>query len=277
MKLSTRKFETVLPGFSVAGIGRGLALSALLVSGASYAGVAASKHDLGSNNGAQGSSALTTEVCVFCHTPHGSDTAASVPLWNKKLTSASYTRYSALQTATLDGAEAAIGSVTLACLSCHDGSQAMDVMINRPGSGGYKAAGSQLDGGAIGVMTGSPIPMLGTDLTNDHPVSIQYAGGGCTVSGADCVAASFGDADFNTAQGDTINSSPVWWVDTTTGTANQRDKTDMFLYTRTLAGTAQPFVECGSCHDPHESTARPVAFMRISNDSSAVCTACHLK
>ena len=275
MKLSTTKVKAVLPGFSVAGVGRGLALSALLVTGASYAGIVGSKHDLGSGGLAQTTTSATTEVCVFCHTPHGSDTAAAVPLWNKKLTSGTYIRYSSLGTATLDGAETAIGSVTLACLSCHDGTQAMDVMINLPGSGGYNAGGTELEAGGIEVMTGVPIPMLGVDLTNDHPVSIQYAGGGCTTGGADCVSSSFGDKDFVTAQGDTINSNSVWWVDTSGGTANSRDKTDMFLYTRTA--TPQPFVECGSCHDPHEDTAQPVSFMRISNENSAVCTACHNK
>jgi hypothetical protein len=78
----------------------------------------------------------TSETCVFCHTPHGSDTNAAVPLWNKELPDpTSYTRYSTLGTSTLDGEEAPVGSVSLACLSCHDGSQAVDTVLNVPGSG----------------------------------------------------------------------------------------------------------------------------------------------
>ena len=34
-----------------------------------------------------------------------------------------------------------VGSVSLACLSCHDGAQAMDNLINAPGSGGYDVTG----------------------------------------------------------------------------------------------------------------------------------------
>ena len=118
-----------------------------------------------------------------------------MPLWNKTLPAAtSYTRYSTLNTATLDGEEDEVGSVSLACLSCHDGSQAMDTVINAPGSGGFNAAGSEIDPAAIGTMTGTvgapgaggTIPNLESDLSNDHPISIDYAGGACQGTTADC-------------------------------------------------------------------------------------------
>jgi predicted CXXCH cytochrome family protein len=153
----------------------------------------------------------------------------------------------------------------------------MDVVINAPGSGGYVAGGSQLSAADIGLMTGSPVPALGVDLSNDHPISIQYGGGGCTA--ADPACTTLGDLDFVTPANDLINSVRVWWVDTGTQ-GNGKQKTDMQLYTRSdVAGGVgqEPTVECGSCHDPHEATARPVSFMRISNDNSDVCTACHNK
>lgn len=256
--------------------------SAQLVSvGSVQAGIKGSKHDLGSGGTSQlGATATTTEVCVFCHTPHGSNTGAPVPLWNKSLSTATYTRYSSLNTTTLDGSEAPVGSVSLACLSCHDGSQAMDVMINAPGSNGYNAAGANFAGGVS--MTGTPMPNLGTDLSNDHPVSIQYGGGGWKSSDGDGAAASSAlkDGSFKAGVKSTINSNPAWWVDTAAGTANVRDKTDMVLYTRTLSGVVQPFVECASCHDPHNAStagASSVAFLRINNTASAVCLACHDK
>ena len=261
-----------LTAFMLVGIG----LAASLV----WGGVRGSKHDLSSGGTAQATTAATTEVCVFCHTPHGSDQSVSAPLWNKTLPAAgSYTRYSSLGTATLDGAEVPVGSVSLACLSCHDGSQAMDVVLNAPGSGNYNASGAQIDLVAVGAMTGSPIPMLGTDLRNDHPVSIAYAGGACVGTTADCnpATASVGDKDFQIARYRTINAKDSWWVDTLGGAPNQRDKTDMILYTRDFSGTNGPSVECGSCHDPHEDTPRPVSFLRLSNNGSAVCLACHIK
>jgi hypothetical protein len=76
-----------------------------------------------------------------------------------------------------------------------------------------------------------------------------------------------------------INSVQQWWVDTLPGTTGTRDKTDMILYTRSDGSLAaqEPFVECGSCHDPHEDVIRPVSFMRLSNAGSDVCLACHIK
>ncbi|MBF0283560.1 MAG: hypothetical protein HQL51_03780 [Magnetococcales bacterium] len=248
--------------------------------GFASAGIKGSKHDLGSGGTAQATTANTTEVCVFCHTPHGSNTSASAPLWNKKLPTTSYTRYSSLGTSTLDGAETTVGSVSLACLSCHDGTQAMDVMINAPGSGGYNASGAEFDASAIGAMTGGPIPMLGSDLSNDHPVSIQYGGGGLNSSQADgaYTNSTFTDKDFNSVRKATINSNPVWWVDTNSD--GTRDKDEMMLYTRTVSSVTQPYVECASCHDPHNAgtaSATSVAFLRKSNANSAVCLACHNK
>ncbi|MEO5371478.1 MAG: hypothetical protein H7833_15530, partial [Magnetococcus sp. DMHC-1] len=151
-----------------------IGVAGLMAIGVATAGIKGSKHDLGSGGASQfAATAGTGEVCVFCHTPHGANTSASAPLWNKSLPDAgTYTRYSSLGTSTLDGAEAPIGSVSLACLSCHDGSQAMDVMINAPGSGGYNASGASAF--SLAAMSGTPIPNLGKDLSNDHPVSIQY-------------------------------------------------------------------------------------------------------
>ena len=183
--------------------------------------------------------------------------------------------------ATLDGAETAeIGSVSLACLSCHDGTQAMDVVINGPGSGNYNPNGSEIDPVAIGVMTGAPVPMLGQDLTNDHPISMQYGGGGATVADANgTFTGTLGDPDFVPPEKATINGQPIWWVNSNVGTA-AREKTDMLLYTRNDLGVQEPFVECGSCHDPHNAASQgtgSVAFLRTSNAASAVCVACHTK
>ena len=272
------------------------------------AGIADTKHNLVTGGLVAGGNKFTPtvgtgEICVFCHTPHGADTSAAVPLWNRKLAApTTYQTYNSLGTSSLDGATAPVGSVSLACLSCHDGVQAMNTMINQPGSGGYTNptsgtfatdaiwagtwAGANQTGGKIGA---GLITNIGQDLRNDHPVGIQY-GGGMPAGGAYTQAAiadgGFKDLDFKGVSFQSLNSSPVWWVDT--GTAG-RQKTDMMLYTRTgadsvsptgvvtvgaLAG-AQAFVECASCHDPHTSTN--VTFLRIANTGSAVCLSCHIK
>lgn len=260
-----------------------------------WAGISTTKHNLGSTGTGVNKFDGTGEICVFCHTPHGADTSAAVPLWNRKLAEpTTYTTYNSLGTSSLDGATAPVGSVSLACLSCHDGTQAMNVMINQPGSGGYNAAGAALAGAWTGVnQTGGLIndgliTRIGQDLKNDHPVGIQYGGG--PKSGTVPAAGStydntlFRDADFNATKSATLNGQSVWWVDTSVGTAGSREKTDMQLYTRgpiaALASggattDAQPFVECASCHDPHTSV-NPT-FLRIANTGSAVCLACHIK
>jgi len=267
--MKSNKFNKLLSGLSV--------LTALLMmSGGAQAGIATTKHNLGSG-GSTNTYSGTSEICVFCHTPHGADTSASVPLWNKDLSAApAYTTYDSLGTSSLDGAVMSVGSVSIACLSCHDGTQAMDSALNDPGSGttvasytGGTWAGTGVDT-TTGLMTNA-VTTLGADLQNDHPVGIQYGGGGHTASAP---AGALKDGDFTPADHDTVNSNDIWWVDTE-GTPNgTREKTDMQLYTRTLATVDQPFVECASCHDPHTNNT---TFLRISNAGSAVCLACHTK
>ena len=258
------------------------------------AGVKDSKHNLGTTNldvTMNRTSAGTGEVCVFCHTPHGANLQVAAPLWNKSVPLAnSFTSYAS---STIDGGTAAVGSVSIACLSCHDGSQAMDVMINQPGSGGYDANGAALGStwvegtGSVGSLTGGlltgGIASLGKDLSNDHPVGIQYGGGGISTG-----VSTTTDPDFAAPQEASINSAAVWWVDVaapvvnaigTTGNAGTRDKTDMILYSRTdglvPVALGEPMVECATCHDPHQSDT--ATFLRIDNTGSAVCLACHVK
>ena len=261
---------------SIRMLGALLASAALAtLGGVAHAAVQGSSHDL------SGQTTNTSEVCVFCHTPHGSNVGfQGAPLWNKVTDATGFQRYSTLNTSTLDGAEAPVGSVSLACLSCHDGTQAMDVVVNVPGSGGWNPLGTEIDGTAIGPISGiGPIPNLTKDLRDDHPISIQYAGGGC--SSADPACTTLGDPDFNLPATAAINTVQQWWVDT--GAVGTREKTDIILYSRneaTVAGGLQPFVECASCHDPHNqesSGTGEVQFLRVSNAGSSICLACHNK
>jgi len=239
------------------------------------AGVADTNHNLGSGGPGSNKFSGTTEVCVFCHTPHGGDTSAAVPLWNRTLPApGTYATYDSLGTSSLDGSTAPVGSVSIACLSCHDGVQAMDAVLNEPGSGAVVS--SYNSGSWTGSANPGGIANLGQNLTDDHPIGIQYGGGGIT-DGSPSAATT--DPDFATPGNAAINGRTVWWVDTE-GTPNGlREKTDMQLYTRSVAGISggadQPFVECASCHDPH-SDANPT-FLRVSNEGSAVCLACHVK
>ncbi|TXC65197.1 hypothetical protein FSC37_00795 [Piscinibacter aquaticus] len=200
-----------------------LAALFLGLSGTAQAGINDTKHNLGSGTGPTGRNQVTdtAEVCVFCHTPHGGSTTAPVPLWNKRLGAngtpaggGSYTTYASLQTPSLDGSVAPVGGISLACLSCHDGTQAMDNIINSPGSGGLNADGGGTNGQAFTWNTGGTVnavgqltsgaALIGTDLSNDHPIGIQYCGGGMDNTGA---ITNCRDQDFNPATTATINGN----------------------------------------------------------------------
>ena len=291
-------------------VAAGAATALLLGSGSAFAGISITKHNLGTTGTAgNNKTSGTEEICVFCHTPHGADTSAQAPLWNKNLATlgTGANAYQVYQSSTMDAARAndgnaggSIGSVSLACLSCHDGTQAMDNIINAPGSGGYDLTGGGVNGrtgtgpagswawtgstvSAEGLMqdgAGGPnVALIGTDLRNDHPIGIQYCGGGITgTATTGCKDGDFwgGGANTGRLQNATINAANVWWVDTEATGNNARNKTDMILYTRAFAdSTTGPSVECASCHDPHTSDAP--TFLRVVNTGSAVCLSCHVK
>ena len=107
-----------------------------------------SPHDLSAVTGGS--------TCSFCHTPHGA--VAGTPLWSHELSSAVYNIY---QSSSL---QANIGQPTGSsklCLSCHDGTVALTESI-RGGSSG----GAYISPGAANI---------GTDLSDDHPISFVYS------------------------------------------------------------------------------------------------------
>ena len=307
------------PISSIAKIAGGLALMA--ASSVAMASVTNTKHNLGAS-GTNNHTNATTEICIFCHTPHGGDQSVSAPIWNRTVSTTSvYTRFSSLGRITFDANEAPVGSVSIACLSCHDGTQAMNAVINSQGSdsvytvgiGTYAGPGgfsqtnmmSTLNASDNGSTTGDII-YLGTDLRNDHPISMQYGGGGINATtrttgptrdpdfaqvvggtgsfGLTAVSHATGSTNFINGSGTgavnfvaSIGSIPArWYVDT--GTPGYQVN-DFPLYTRTDGtgdATAQPYVECGTCHDPHSNNS---TFLRLpsGNNGSQVCLTCHAK
>jgi predicted CXXCH cytochrome family protein len=255
------------------------------------------KHNLGRTN-VVGSNFFdgTDEICVFCHTPHGgAGETSAAPLWNRKLAaSTTYTTYTQTGSSTLEGTVAAVGSVSLACLSCHDGTQAMNANYNGPGAGagaGYlaSAAGGYNPASAPTAMNGTwsafgvlnmptEIAYIGTDLRNDHPIGIPFCGGtggnpAAYTAGQVCNNDGFNQANV---QSKTMNGIQVFWVETG-AIGSGRQKEDFRLYPDNRSGTvvSAANVECASCHDPH--TAANPTFLRVSNSASGVCLTCHNK
>jgi predicted CXXCH cytochrome family protein len=117
-----------------------------------------SKHDLSTFGPGPVRALHESEVCIFCHTPHNASPAA--PLWNRTNPQTYYRIYQSSTT------KANIGQPTgpsKLCLSCHDGSIALGMVLSRP----------------------EPIPLthpfiptgpsdLTNDLSDDHPIGFRY-------------------------------------------------------------------------------------------------------
>lgn len=98
-----------------------------------------------------------TGACVFCHTPHNANPSKS--LWNRALSAETYTLYTS---STLKAVPTQPTGSSRLCLSCHDGTLAMGTLLRPPGY-------TQL---TLGKLTGPSL--LGTDLSDDHPISFTY-------------------------------------------------------------------------------------------------------
>lgn len=139
-----------------------LALAALALIGAAQSAtsgtITGSKHDFSGQAWAGG------QICVACHAPHNTTVLTDAPLWNHALSTATYTLYS---TTTMNATVGQPGGVSKLCLSCHDGTVAVNSF-----------------GGTTGttMMTGGE--NLGTNLSNDHPIGITYDAALVTADGA---------------------------------------------------------------------------------------------
>ncbi len=251
-----------------------LALGAMLSGDGWAQGILSTKHNLspqfGTGTDTRTVKALTqtdtlgvanTEVCVYCHTPHGADTTVNAPLWNRAIntTASAYTMYSSAFSSTYDATtDTQPTGVSLACLSCHDGTIAFDALRNLPGSGGFSATpatdGTRTTWTFAGAAAGKKLPAgvtnIGVDLSNDHPVSMLYSS---------ALSPSSTDPANTNANGFKTEASVTGPVGTRQG--------GLVLY----AGK----VQCGSCHDPHRSNTN--TFLRKSNDGSELCLTCHRK
>ena len=82
------------------------------------------KHNLSVSGPGPVRAVTESQVCVFCHTPHGAENVPAAPLWNRQLSGATYTPYTSNSIDATDIAASPGGSSKL-CLSCHDGTLAI--------------------------------------------------------------------------------------------------------------------------------------------------------
>lgn len=137
----------------------------VLAAAASHAGaqidsIVNSKHNLSAGGPGTVRAATEQEICVFCHTPHNASPVQ--PLWNRNIPVSAYNVYSSTSLHAKPGQPT--GSSKL-CLSCHDGTIALGSVLSR----------TQAIEMAAGVTTLPPgATNLGTDLSDDHPISFKY-------------------------------------------------------------------------------------------------------
>jgi predicted CXXCH cytochrome family protein len=155
-----------------------LAVFALCATSAFAATVVGSKHDLRQTGGGTAVGNGLTEVCVVCHTPHQAAAAAGQdPLWNHTGTTTNTfgvyasTTLNAVPT-TIGGAAMGAQSVSLLCMSCHDGTVSVLSLYNPPNAGTptVTSIAGRISAAGFIVSTGN----VGTDLSNDHPVNFTY-------------------------------------------------------------------------------------------------------
>ncbi len=159
------------------------------------------------------------QVCLPCHTPHNALVSGDQGvLWNHAETTQTFVMYKST-------AGQPEGPSKL-CLSCHDGVTAID---NYGGNGGTGI-----------VMTGRA--KLGTDLSNDHPIGIQYPS---------ALPAEFRDPS-TFAPG--IGGGPG---------------------VRLVEINSIERVECTSCHNVHNNGLGN--FLRVPLQESYLCLQCHIK
>ena len=184
--------------------------------------IAGSKHDFSSQGWSGGN------ICIVCHTPHNAMQLVNVPapLWNHELSTANYTLYAS---PTMDETTIQPLGISKLCLSCHDGTVALDSF-----------------GGDFGGSFISEEKDLGTDLSDDHPISItwthQTIDNGCMPCH------------------DNIGEDPA--------------KFPLPFY-KYSGGPAK--VECSTCHDPHDNRADGPNMLRWTNEDSELCLTCHSK
>lgn len=124
--------------------------------------VSQTAHNLSVSGPGQVRARSETQVCIFCHAPH--NTSGARPLWNREMSVANYAIY---QSSTLDALPSQPTGSSKLCLSCHDGTIALGSVISRADQ--------------IRMSGGDHIPAgltnLGTDLSDDHPISFPYTSG----------------------------------------------------------------------------------------------------
>ena len=199
-------------------------------------------HDFSNTTWGQG------EMCVVCHTPHHANTTVpQAPLWNHQVTVNAYTLYSS---PTLHATPTQPTSISRLCLSCHDGTIAVD------------SFGASTGTYHIRPQTLREVPIrIGTQLNSHHPVAIRY--------------------DSSLASQDTKLYNPETTPSGLGGTISH-DMLNGGVLECSSCHDVHVARGTGNCIDCHSDYTYPNYYLNTkslvkSNDGSALCFTCHKK
>lgn len=133
--------------------------------------ITGTKHNLSSGASTSQVRSNTSQICAFCHTPHNA--VPNVPLWNRSQAGSTYKLYtsSATLTSATKNSSLSATSISLLCLSCHDGTLAQ--LGSRVTAVPSDVSALTMTDGTVAFSAGGA--NLGSDLTNDHPIGFNYA------------------------------------------------------------------------------------------------------
>lgn len=197
------------------------------------------------------------EPCAFCHTPHN---ALQYPLWNREFNyEGTYDLYASPSFDMMMPVGSQPRAPSTLCLVCHNG--ILSTIVNFPGPCNNNAD-STYD------VTVEGCADLGTNLTDDHPVSFNYHHDW--------------DIDRNGFIVEQNVASPGA-TRTRMAIVGQITGTNYFLYGPGGA-TDSNWFECSTCHAVHHTAEPPyegagdtqVYFLRTDNTRSQMCRDCHI-
>jgi predicted CXXCH cytochrome family protein len=119
--------------------------------------IASTKHNLSFSGPGEVKALSESRICIFCHTPHNAHPAT--PLWNREIKALNYTLYESSTLNPQTNISQPTGPSRL-CLSCHDGTIALGKVLSSSTE--------------IAFSSRYVHSSLGTDLSDDHPVSFSY-------------------------------------------------------------------------------------------------------
>lgn len=224
----------------------------VVIPAVAQAGIVNSPHDF-----SQASWNTRRGVCSPCHQAHNTDPKQLIPLWAHATSSSTFVPYTS---PTMNAAVGQPSGPSLACLSCHDGT----VAVNQGIGGLIGTTPVYIDVGA----------QIGPDLHTTHPISFIYDSALATADGflQDPLTYKIGDPIPN--QPGVSPPVPATWQ----GTSLTGKTIDEVMLTNHR-------MECSSCHDVHKQQgSAPSSGILIkisgtdaSNRGSLICRTCHNK